>query len=286
MAAAKAAGLPSPYPVDETACASIHHLHPSRGQTIIGKTYLIIDAGAASADLQLFTVDKVAPLGVQEVALPPDAGKTAWCGGSYINDAAIKIVMDHIDINQGWHDLRIDKTPFKSREALEGAVAKEFDKKKKRFSGREALTLRVDDLKILVQPEEVMKAFAICLDAMTSMTDMPIESVSGAQAPPNTRTRRIDEIIATGGFRSVYLRDKYRGSYDSIVGSPARQYYPIPFTVPPDPAEISLTVGHDGALHGAEKGLLESRQLRRSFCVGRYEPTKPTHYAYHHSETS
>ncbi len=287
VAAARAAGLPNPYPVDETACALIHHLHLSTGQTIVGKTFLIIDAGAASVDLQVFNVDTVGPLRVQEVALPLDARKTAWCGGSYINDAAVKIAMDLLDIDQFLNDLRLAGSPLTTQQALENAISEDFDQRKRLISGLEPVTLRIHGHKITLSPTDIMNAYAVCLEAMTSMTDKAIESVSGAQARRQNRARHIDEIIVTGGcFRSAYLLDQYRSRYNPSVGHRARHFYPIPVSLPAGAAETSLTVALGGALLGAEKDMIKSRQLRRNFCVARYEQVNPEHYAFHHCEPS
>ncbi|KIX92712.1 uncharacterized protein Z520_11564 [Fonsecaea multimorphosa CBS 102226] len=291
VAAAKAAGIPNPYPVAEPASALIHHLHKARDhlQSIIGKTFVILDIGAGSADQQVWTVVNENPLQVRELIIP-DRVRTAWCGGAYINAAAVKLIMDGIDDKDlVLRALQSSGSPITDIDSLERRLNKKFEKEKQRFEGRETLYLRIPGLpdkpafrldgggNVVLEAEDVKSAFAKCLDDIISMLDTSIQSVFQSRTSGGTIEQRVQEIIVVGGCsQNRYLLEQIRNRYSIGLNSPFS--YPIPVTLPPDAAKGSVTVAQGAVLLSAEKQLIQQRYVRRSFCVKRYEEVNQRHY--------
>ncbi|OAP64244.1 hypothetical protein AYL99_00216 [Fonsecaea erecta] len=279
VAAAKAAGIPNPYPVAEPAAAMIYHLYKARGQSLVGKTFLILDIGAGSADQQIWTVVNENPLRLREHIIPEES-KIAWCGGAYTNEVAVKLIKDRFrNKDRVFEGLQRNRSSITDERELERKLYQRFEKEKKRFEGRDALCLCIQGLpdipeyglqgggKVVLEAGDVRRAFAPCLDQIINMLDISIRSVvEGRSLRGRTVEQRVHEIIVVGGCsQNRYLLDQIRDRYSGGVQSPVS--YVIPVTLPPHAAQGSLTVARGAVLLSAEKKLIKERYVRRSFCA-------------------
>ncbi|OQV11073.1 hypothetical protein CLAIMM_14973 [Cladophialophora immunda] len=249
VAAAKAAGIPNPYPVAEPASALIHHLCKARDQSIKEKTFLILDIGAGSVDQQVWTVVNENPLQVREHIIPEHV-RTAWCGGAYTNQEAVKLIMNGIrDRDLVLRALQRHGSRINNQESLERKLDKKFEKEKQRFEGWETLLLRIPGLPdipefrlggggiVVLEPKDVKSAFAPCLNQIIAMLDTAIQSVFESRTLRGMVERRVHEIIVRYVRRSFCVecheevnahlyppQSRYRSPHDHQIRVPVTRF--------------------------------------------------------------
>ena len=281
MAAARAAGIPNPYPVSEPIAAYINHAKESCSESAPGKISIIVDVGAATVDRQVFQEVGREPLRICEIDVP-NTDKTAWTGGSYVNEEAILLVLAGIpDVDRVLQALRKhdSTTTITDKEALARAVGNKFEKEKRKFQGTETHYLRIPGLPnipefrmrgggmVVLPPEDVRKIFAKCLQSIIEMIDTAIKKVSGGMNLRSSVQHKVDDILLVGGgSHSVYLLEQIRERHCLGFGSPVT--YSIQVTEPYQATKGSTTVARGGAYLSLEKELIQKRHIRRSFCVG------------------
>jgi hypothetical protein len=106
MAAAISAGIPTPIPlISEPAAAAAFVLtcQSLTGVNVKGKRHMTLDAGGGSADIHTGICNSVSPFQMEELANPA----TKWIGGSEVNSAAAKLVIDGLpDLKETLKDIK------------------------------------------------------------------------------------------------------------------------------------------------------------------------------------
>ncbi|KAK5452008.1 hypothetical protein LTS15_007731 [Exophiala xenobiotica] len=263
MAAARAAGIPNPYPEAEPASALAYHLIMSPVQETLGKTFLIVDIGGGSVDLKVWTVVSVKPLRVREA----DGGATKWCGGSSVNKRAGEIVKDKILsdplIAQAVSDSE-EKDMLLMVNQFQCEVERQFESIKRKFDEYGMIEDR-----FTLNPDDVKRAFDSSIGMITSMIDSVLARIASRSRRGGT-TGQVDEILLVGGgSQNPYLRSRLRQQYDTNFHGSTQ--YRIPVSHPSSAATGSTTVSRGALLLAADKDMVTERVVRRGYCVGRHE---------------
>lgn len=283
MAAARAAGIPNPSPVAEPSAALAYQFLVSPGQKILGKTFLILDIGAGTADLAGGTVLGLKPIRFREIEIPEHV-KTSWCGGRFIDDAAVSLIMkDILCIDRVLRALETNHNPMTKKELGE-ELAKEFEKEKRQFTGSETLFLSLPGLpnipeyrmrgggRVVLQPGDVEKAFEVCMVKIKHMLDTALKAVTVERPIRGKAECQICKIIVTGGTtQSEYIRNRLRAEYSD-------KHPFIPIDHPPEAATGSITVSKGALMLLAEKELIKERIIRRSFCIAWFKEVDKKRY--------
>lgn len=309
LAAAKRAGLPNPFPVAEPSAAVVYYLQDqmetSTDQRITEKqTILLLDAGEGSLDATLCSVVPRIEIGLPANAsvpfnsvddMPPKerfvlkeeiSGLTEWAGGSFANQACQEWLEDNFDAEfDEMLDHPVYGQRYQSKASIVDVLLRDFERKKKRFSGSsydygDEIRLKLHGFPrsnvntnqggyILVNKQNMEMFFCRQVDASVRLISKSIERFHRSQ--PAGWLTSVHQIILVGGANeSRYVRDAIRRRLlqdrDLEIGDR------VDIRVPQIERLSTLTA--QGALMLLQdKDFIGERILRRGYCVKWDKPT-------------
>ena len=278
VAALRAANIPNFVLVREAAAALAHYIMTSceSGNTedFIGKTYLIVDCGSGSVDIEVWTIKSVRPLKVR-VELPTE---TLWKGARTANRHAREMVLDRIT-DSTLESISRARGASVNLEGIGREVEDEFEIKKQKPNTTEARRLEISGLPIdeingldgdrgvLLDEDDMESIQDLTVEPMVSATLDYMSFLYGQKKTRKDTSRLLDGIIGVGGgFINPYAQQKVREgiqNHSSLV-SP-RYMIPVHF---PEPSGISASlnqVAGGGILLVADGEPVGDRVVERSF---------------------
>jgi hypothetical protein len=278
LAAAKAAGIPTPFVVGEPTAALAHHFQLSFEQ---GKNRpqadctLILDIGGGSSDIQGWANVGTSPFRVQEKC----AGDTKWCGGLSVNKQCVDLVLggiiDKSFVKRHLRSKGRDMTDYEFRRALEG----KFEEAKKFFNGSNSVGLTVSGLpdmesyrmpggdKVVLDLDDMRGIFAPSLDSLRNMIMTALRELVWRYTDDGITFPQIELLLVGGGSLCKYLTDQITAfcsdEGEELLGRP------ISVRVPNDAqrSSSSTTVASGSLLLLIDKAFITKRVITRGYCM-------------------
>lgn len=308
--AAKRAHLPNAFPVAEPSAAVVYYLQEqmeiSTDQRVTGKrTILLLDAGEGSLDATLCSVvprieidtlvDASITPGSTDDMLPKDrfvlkeevAGLTEWAGGSFANQACQEWLEENFQ-NEFDELLRhqVHGQRYQTKAGIIDALAREFERKKKRFSGStwdygDEIRLMLHGFPpcsnnsyhgghILISKQTMEGFFARQIDASMRLICRQIERLQRSSQGVS-QSASVDQIILVGGANeSRYVRGAIRRRLlqEDCLEIGGRVEVKLPQI-----ERLSTLTAQGALLLLQDKDFIGERILRRGYCVKWDKPT-------------
>lgn len=310
LEAAKRASLPNPFPVAEPTAAVVYYLQEQMETStdqapVDGQTVLLLDAGEGSLDATLcsviprididFATETSPTTDSMSSQLPKDryvlqeeiAGLTEWAGGSFANQACQEWLERTFDAE---FDVMlrhpVHKERYKTKSNIVAELIRDFERRKKRFSGFSSsygdevrLTLhgfppsRVNGNNggyIMVTKSVMMDFFKRQVDASVVLIDQQIERLQTKNRALGA-LHSVDQIILVGGANeSKYVREAIK---EHAVRSGGLDFHGRIDIKLPQVERLSTLTAQGALLLLQDKNFIGERILRRGYCVKWDKPT-------------
>lgn len=274
LQAAKWAGIPNPYPVEESAAALAYYYQSTfedHGSFSDSLCTLAMDIGTGTVDVSVQASCQTDPFRVIELV----SSKTEWCGGASINRACWRLVRAAIE-----EDMFKEKCGMSIEDFdLERKVNIEFETAKRNFKGESRVTLHIPDLpnqpqwrmgggnKIVLQVEDMMAIFQDSIQRIRMMLRNTIAEVEREDREQGKPVRHINRVVLYGGggsnpylFRK--LNDILNNKHQPLAG------YPILVSRPQDRiTSTSETVACGSLLILTDRHFIKESVLRMGYCI-------------------
>lgn len=304
LEAAKRAGLPRPCPVAEPSAAVVYYLQEQMETTTDqqmtdSQTILLLDAGEGSLDATLCSVvPRIEIDVVREASIasssPSDmpsrdrfvlkeevAGLTEWAGGSFANQACQAWLEENFDVEfeeMLCHPVHGQR--YSSKANIIDGLIREFERKKKRFSGSsldygDEVRLMVPGFPatsinthhggyIVVDRQTVEKFFSRQIDASIRLISQQVERLLQSKQGVG-RLRWVDQIILVGGANeSRYVRGAIQRRLMQNAQPEMSGRVEIRL---PQVERLSTLTAQGALLLLQDKDFIGERVLRRGYCV-------------------
>lgn len=279
LAAAKKAGLPNCYLVAEPASVAAFvaqedfETHPSAPDT---RPTLFVDNGSGTIDLTLTSLSVTTQgggLSLRERV----AGKMAWSGAGFVNEAFRRVIRE--EINTIFVTNHINSTPGlqvkQTAETWVEALEREFELAKKSFDGSDDLhlrapytprrnfgRLRLTGETLVIPAEVVVGLFEDCLHSAFDLIDQQIQTYN-VLCKKEARALDIRRLcLAGGGNENEYVRkriiEEYSDRFEVMRPSSSTK------------AKMMTVTG--ALLLLLDKPFVGERVARRGYCFVRDEP--------------
>ncbi|KAJ9616954.1 hypothetical protein H2200_000674 [Cladophialophora chaetospira] len=286
VAAARAAGIPNFFLVREAAAALACHLvrclENVNAESLVGKTFIMLDWGAGSVDLEVWKILSLSPLRVQARYKT----QSEWNGARTANTHAEKLVLNGVrDMEELLDSMSLARGRTVTQKDAGAEIREEFEMEKRFPNGIEARLLKIRGLPT-DKDSRLHGDAGVRLDEDDNafIQESTTEPVSYAlyqcmhwlnfeASKPQGSRIRIDGIVGTGGgVLNAYARQKLREDIEKHCHS-LHQGITIPVHFPElSSTYASLTqTASGGVLLLADGESTSDRIVERSYFSLRYK---------------